>query len=126
MTSSAMQIKNLTTQIQTLTNELNASIQGKVATLTSQIDELTALSDTSKQQINTLKKKSKYIFQHTGECEGIFNTPGNIQPISYGAGAGNDIGFGLYIPFKCRIHRMVLQSVFGPNEVANPEVQISI
>ena len=55
MTSSDMQIKNLTSRIQTLRNELNISIQGKVATLTSQIEQLSVLSDTLTAQIDTLK-----------------------------------------------------------------------
>ena len=46
--------------------------------------------------------------------------------MSYGSGAGNEIGFGLYIPFKCRIDRMVMQSVFGANEVTTPQFSILI
>ena len=133
MTSSEMQIKNLTSRIQTLTNELNISIQGKVLTLSNRLDELTTLSDTLTEQINTIntniddvKTNSHYIYSVIGEAEGSFNDPSQILPISFGGGIPSDVDFGLLIPMACYVKHLNISSMFGPNEVENPQLRFQL
>jgi hypothetical protein len=103
-----------------MNNMLEDSIQLKVADLTTQLTELET-------KLNEVKANSHYKYAITGECEGTFDdTVGQLLNLSYGSGASNENNFALYISHACRIHHMTFMSVFGENEVNNPQVQLTI
>lgn len=116
--SSELKIKQLQGRITQLNNVLNESIENKVANLTTQINELTLL-------LNEVKTGSHYKYAVTAECEGIAQT-GQLLNLSYGGGAPNENNFGLYISNACTIHHMTFMSVFGQNEIINPQIQLTI
>ena len=117
--STEIQIKRLQSRITSLNNVLSDSIETKVNELTQQINELTTL-------LNDVKQNTYYKYTVTGECEGIFDTPGKLLNLSYGSGSPNETYFALYISHATRIHHMTFMSVFGPNEVSTPQVQLTI
>jgi hypothetical protein len=117
--SNELQIKLIQSRITSIDNVLSDSIETKVTELTQQINELTT-------KLNEVKQNSYYKYTITGELEGIFNTPGQLLNLSYGSGSPNENNFALYISHATRIHHMTFMSVFGPNEVSNPLVQLTI
>jgi hypothetical protein len=117
--SNELQLKRLQSRITSLNNVLSESIETKVSELTTQINELTTI-------LNDAKQNSYYKYQITGECEEIFDTPGKLLNISYGSGSPNEDVFLLYISHATRIYHMTFMSVFGPNKVSNPQVQLTI
>ena len=138
--SNELQIKRLQSRITSINNVLSDSIESKVLVLTNKINELTILETSLSQsvadlngQITTLnttiedtKAESHYVFQHTGECEGKLTTHNVLLPLAYGSGAANEINFALFIPFKCKMDRIAMTSVFGENERNNPGLQVRI
>jgi hypothetical protein len=113
-------IRRLESRITALTAILEDSIQQKVSDLTTQLTEVET-------KLNEVKANSYYKYSITGECEGAFDsTSGRLLNLSYGSGASNEHNFALYISHACRIHHMTFMSVFGTNEVINPEVQLTI
>ena len=117
--SNELQLKRLQSRITSINSVLSDSIETKVTELTQQINELTT-------KLNDVKQNSYYKYQITGEAEGIFDTPGQLLNLSYGSGSPNEHNFALYISHATRIHHMTFMSVFGTNEVSNPQVQLTI
>jgi len=117
--SNELQLKRLQSRITSINSVLSDSIETKVTELTQQINELTT-------KLNNVKQNSYYKYNILAECEGIFDTPGKLLNLSYGAGSPNEDGFSLYISHATRIHHMTFMSVFGQNEVSNPQVQLNI
>jgi hypothetical protein len=114
-----LQLKRLQSRITSINSVLSDSIETKVTELTQQINELTT-------KLNDVKQHSYYKYQITGEAEGIFDTPEKLLNLSYGSGSPNEQNFALYISHATRIHHMTFMSVFGQNEVSNPQVQLNI
>jgi hypothetical protein len=90
-----------------------------VIDLTDQINDLNTTIDNTKAEVH-------YVFQQMGEAEGKLTTPNTLVPLAYGSGAANEINFALFIPFKCKMDRIAMTSVFGPNERVNPGLQVRI
>jgi len=116
--SNELQLKRLQSRITSINNVLSDSIETQVANLTTQINELTT-------KLNDVKQNSYYKYNIVAEAEGIFET-GKLINLSYGASSPNENNFALYISHATRIHHMTFMSVFGPNEVNNPLVQLNI
>jgi hypothetical protein len=110
---STFEIRRLESKVIVQNNMLQDSLHLKVAELETKINEV--------------KANSYYKYCITGECEGIFDdNEDKLLNLSYGSGSPNENNFSLYISHACRIHHLTFMSVFGANEVANPEVQLTI
>lgn len=140
---SDLQIKRLQGRLTAINTTLNNDITTNVAQLNTQINELsnsslalenslnTQITNLSNQiteiqnTINDVKDNSYYQYAITAECEGAFTQNGLLN-LSYGGSAPNEQDFALYVSHTARIERMTFMSVWGPNEVINPEVQLTI
>jgi tetrahydromethanopterin S-methyltransferase subunit B len=86
--SNELQLKRLQSRITSINNVLSDSIETKVSELSQQINELTT-------KLNDVKINSYYKYNIVAECEGIFNTPGQLLNLSYGSGSPNEDNFAL-------------------------------
>ena len=110
---STFEIRRLESKVIVQNNMLQDSLHLKVAELETKINEG--------------KANSYYKYTVTGECDGIFDdNDDKLLNLSYGSGSSTVNNFSLYISHACIIHKMTFMSVFGANEVSNPEVKLTI
>jgi hypothetical protein len=101
-------------------------ISNKISASTNYTSELVAKVVALETKLTELKYNSHYIYSVIGEAEGSFNDPSQILPISFGGGIPSDVGFGLLIPMACYVKHLNISSMFGPNEVENPQLRFQL